>query len=127
MLTFTAMGTILAALGVTFWLTRFSYRHFSSMIKGHKISLRPAFNGFREKIWMTLGLGIIFFGLYFCLVYFSSILIHQQDGLFYFLLLYNHPVEFIYLGLFLFSLVTLSIYLVRMLIKFIFILHNKHK
>jgi hypothetical protein len=103
------------------WLTRFSFRHLKFMIKEKKISLKPAFRGFREKIWMTFGLGVTFFGFYFILIYISSKLLTSQIGHNFFHLVYTYPTEFIYLGLFIFAIFTLSIYLVRMFIKYIFL------
>lgn len=117
--------TTLMGIFVIGWLTRFSFKHMIYLIKNRKISLRPAFKGFREKIWMTIGLGIVFFGFYFGLVILSSKLLTAESRQDFFRQVYTHPIEFIYLGLFIFASITLSIYLVRMLIKYLFITKSR--
>ncbi len=109
------------------WLTWFSCKYVIYLIKNHKISLRPTFRGFREKIWMTIGLGIVFFGFYFAIVLLSSKLITPATGESFFNLVKNHPIDFIYFGLFIVASITLSIYLVRMVIKYLFITKSKNR
>jgi hypothetical protein len=119
-----ALGVILGLL-LMGWMTFYSGRHLYSLIKQKKYSPRPLFKNFREKMWMTIGLGILFFSFYLLIVLFSSSLISPQIGLNLFFLFYSHPTEFIYLGLFIFACMSLSIYLVRMLIKYLYTTRNK--
>src|SRR5437764_747748 len=109
------------------WLTWFSAKYFIYLIKNNKISLQPAFRGFKEKIWMTIGLGIVFFGFYLAIVLLTSKLITPKSGETFFYLVKTHPIEFIYLGLFIFTTATLSIYLVRMVIKYLFITKSRNR
>lgn len=94
----------------------------TELIRKKKISvLSILFKEFRQKMWMTIGLGILFFGIYFMAIWIGSQLINSQMNTNFFMLMYRNPVYFIYLGLFLFACVSTSIYLVRMVIKY---LHN---
>jgi predicted branched-subunit amino acid permease len=117
--------TVLTGIVVLGWLTRFSIKYIAFLVKNGKISLRPAFRGFKEKIWMTIGLGIVFFGFYFGIVLLSSKFSTPETRQDFFRLIYSHPIEFIYLGLFIFATITLCIYLVRMLIKYLFITKSR--
>lgn len=99
--------------------------YFLQIIKGKKYRIRPLFRDFKEKMWMTVGLGCLFFGLYLFLVLSGSALINSEIGLSLFTLSYKNPIEFIYLGLFTFAALSLSIYLVRMMIKYLYITRSK--
>lgn len=107
------------------WMTYISLQYMIHLIKGKKYSPRPLFRDFRQKMWMTVGLGVPFFGFYLALVLFGSSLIDSQTGQQLFLLFYKHPTEFIYLGLFIFACLSLSVYFVRMFIKYFYL--NKSK
>lgn len=87
-------------------------------------SLKVLFKDFNRKIWMTICLGIAFFGLYLLIVSLSVYFIRPlgTDLLF---LVYHNPVKFIYLGLWLFACFSLSIYLVRMVIKYFYLTRGK--
>lgn len=71
-------------------------------------------------MWMTVGLGIIFFGLYFLVIFFGATLNDSKMRLSIFFLLYKNPVRFVYLGLLTFALASTSIYLARVLIKYLY-------
>lgn len=88
-----------------------------------KIELRSVLNGFKQKIWMTLGLGIVFFGFYFLSIYAWSFFIHTTTHPDLFILLYHYPIYFIYLGLLIFASLSTAIYLIRLII--ISIYHRK--
>lgn len=85
-----------------------------------KIQLRSIFRGFGQKMWMTVGLGTLFFGLYFVIVLVGSFINDPEVRLNLFFLIYKHPIPFIYLGLLLFASISTGIYFVRMLIKHIY-------
>jgi hypothetical protein len=87
-------------------------------------SLRTLFKDFNRKMWMTICLGSLFFGLYLLIVGIGIYAVRQwgSDLLF---LAYHHAVEFIYGGLWLFACISLSIYLVRMFIKYFYLTHGK--
>ncbi|CUI17634.1 Conserved hypothetical membrane protein [Candidatus Protochlamydia naegleriophila] len=99
--------------------------YFIQIIRGKKYHIRPLFRDFKEKMWMTVGLGCLFFGLYLFLVLSGSVLINSEMGSNLFTLSYKNPIEFIYLGLFIFATLSLSIYLVRMMIKYLYITRSK--
>lgn len=84
-----------------------------------RYSIKSIFHEFEKKIWMVAGIGPLFFGLYFLMVYLATFT-ETATRLDFFFLLYKHPVEFIYLGLFIFACTTLSIYCVRLIIKYVY-------
>lgn len=75
---------------------------------------------FDKKMWMTLGLGTTFFGGYLTLVLVLSQLMSTESYRKIFYFFYHHKVESIYIGLFIFAFITISIYFVRMLIKYLY-------
>ncbi len=126
-LSFDSLQWLGIALGViaTLCMIYKSTCYFIQIIKGKKYHIRPLFRDFKEKMWMTVGLGCLFFGLYLILVLSGSALINSEIGLSLFILSYNNPIEFIYLGLFTFAALSLCIYLVRMMIKYLYITRSK--
>ncbi len=84
-----------------------------------EICLSFIFHNFKEKMGMTLGLGCIFFGLY-ALVVGSMSSSAWQLRTYFFSLVHRNPLMFIYLGLGLFSCLSICVYLVRLLIKQIY-------
>lgn len=90
--------------------------------KGHlkKFSIATVFKDFGKKMWMTVGLGIIFFGLYALIIFFGAALNDSKMRLSIFFLLYKNPVRFVYLGLLTFALASTGIYLARVLIKYLY-------
>lgn len=82
------------------------------------------FKDFKRKIWMTISLGGVFFTLYFFSVSLSTYL-PKQWKMDVFLLLYRHPVKFIYGGLCLFAVLSLSIYLTRLIVKYFYLTRGK--
>lgn len=105
-------------------LTYYAWKQFLIIYNG-PWSLRNLLNGFKAKMWMTFGLGIIFFSLYGIIVVLSPIFLSEDSALYLFFKAYQSPLPFIYAGLFLFACFSLSIYLVRMLIKYIYITRGK--
>lgn len=81
--------------------------------------------GFKAKMWMTWGLGSVFFGLYFLVVYAGKLYLQKEITQFLFILVHQSPLYFIYLGLFIFICFSLAIYLVRMVIKYLFLTRGK--
>lgn len=75
---------------------------------------------FDKKMWMTLGLGTVFFGFYFSFIFFLSRLINSENSQNIFSFFYHYKVEAIYIGLLLFTFATSSIYMVRLLIKYLY-------
>lgn len=118
-----------ALFGMTLWgllivgLLIYSAMHFFKMPL--KFSIRPLLLNFAQKMWMTAGLGVFFFGLYIALVFFGSMTIDSNLRLDLFFLLYKHPTQFIYLGLFVFACASLLSLFVRMVIKFFYNSKNK--
>ena len=91
---------------------------------GRGWSFKLLFKDFNRKMWMTLSLGAVFFTLYFLVVYFGASYA-QQWGPDMIFLVSRNPVLFIYAGLSLFAFLTLSIYLVRMFIKYLYLTRGK--
>jgi hypothetical protein len=91
---------------------------------GRGWSVKALFKEFNRKMWMTLSLGLLFFTLYLLTVALGSHLVRQW-GTDFFFLVYRHPVAFIYGGLWLFAFLSLSIYLVRMFIKYLYLTRGK--
>ena len=112
---------ILLLLGLVFVLLLAGYT-FKRL--GHGWSFKLLFKDFRRKMWMTVSLGGIFFSLYLLFVSLSVYLV-QRWGTDLFFLLYRHPVEFVYGGLWLFAFLSLSIYLARMFIKYFYLTKGK--
>ncbi|MBA2368105.1 MAG: hypothetical protein H0V82_03670 [Candidatus Protochlamydia sp.] len=114
------MGLFFLAM-IVIGMTFKSLFYFIRMLKTKKSYLRPLIKDFREKMWMTIGLGLVFFGFYLFVVLGAAFVIDMQKGLNFFYLLYAHPTEFIYLGMFIFAALSLAIYFVRMLIKYLYL------
>lgn len=94
--------------------------HLTKLILKKPISARVVFKDFGQKMWMTVGMGIYFCVLYALITYVISLVTNFFGPQNLFQLLYKNPIAFIYLGLFVFVLATTSIYLVRMVIKFLY-------
>ena len=78
------------------------------IIRRYGNPLPKLFHEFDKKMWMTLGLGIIFFGFYLGLITVLSLIFKGNRLQKVFFFLYSHKVESIYIGLMIFALVTLS-------------------
>lgn len=80
-------------------------------------SIRALFIDLKPKLWMTAGVGIFFFSLYGCLVILFSFFIDQEMRQSLFSMALRHPNYFIYGGLTIFVTISLSILMVRSIIK----------
>ena len=87
-------------------------------------SFKVLFKDFNRKMWMTVSLGGLFFGLYLLIV---GLIVYfvRQGKTDLFSLAYQHPIEFVYGGLWLFAFLSLSIYLARMVIKYFYLTRGK--
>lgn len=92
-------------------------------ILNKKINIKIIFYEFDKKIWMIAGLGPLFLGLYLLIVYLLTFT-ENMTRINIFLLLYNFPVESIYVGLSIFVLTTIAIYCTRLIIKYVY--NSKH-
>lgn len=88
-------------------------------------SFRNLLKGFKAKMWMTFGLGIVFFSFYFLVIFISSVYLKEEKGELLFFSAYHSPKFFIYAGLLIFACFSLTIYLIRMLIKYLFLTRGK--
>lgn len=80
----------------------------------HKeISYASLLNGLNQKLWMTFGLGIFFFGSYLLLILLFSSVNSASVRLNIFHLAYQNPITAAYFGLGVFVSVSIGIYLVR--------------
>lgn len=87
-------------------------------------SFKILFKDFKRKMWMTISLGGIFFSLYLLSVCLGVYLVHQSN-MNVFLMVYQNPVKFVYGGLCLFAALSLTIYLARMIIKYLYLTRGK--
>ena len=75
-------------------------------------------------MYMTCSLGGVFLLLYLLFLLLGAYAGHRF-GTALFFLLYRHPVESIYAALFLFASLSLSIYLIRMWVKYLYLTRGK--
>lgn len=92
--------------------------YLAEWITKRTFNIHSLFRDFNQKMWMTVGLGITFLGLYFIIIYIASFVKDPQTRLDFFFQLYKHPVSFIYLGLLVCVSVSILIIIIRMVIKF---------
>jgi hypothetical protein len=111
---------ILACVIILFY-TLFSYA-FKSLSRGWSFQL--LFKDFNRKIWMTLCLGVFFFGLFLVTVSLGTYAFPKW-GPILLLLAYRNPVRYVYGALCLFAFLSLSIYLARMVIKYFYLTRGK--
>lgn len=109
--TISILAIAIAALGLILAL------QLTHLITKRPVEIRKLFIGLEPKLWMTAGLGCFFFSLYFGGVWLASRLIdpHARKALFNLVLQY--PIHFVYGGLSLFVLISLSVLAIRGLIK----------
>lgn len=81
------------------------------------ISIRALFIGLKPKLWMSAGVGIFFLSLYGFIVLLSSFFLDFEMRQYIFFQALSHPTYFIYGGLSLFVIISLSILVVRSVIK----------
>lgn len=123
MLTPQALTAMLGVLLIG-WITLYSLRNATKILRTQRKPLKSVFYGFRQKMWMTVGLGILFFGFYLIAVLIGSQLINEKK-MDVFFIVYNHPILFIYLGLLIFMGISGSIYAARMVIKYLYNRRNR--
>jgi hypothetical protein len=117
-------------IGVVCWivlLILLTFRGIQYFIKNilPKQNFQNVFRDFKQKMWMTGGLGLTFLALYLSFVFFGSWFLTPEKKQQFFLLVYNSPVKYVYAGLLVFVIFSLSIYLVRMLIKYLYNIYIK--
>lgn len=108
-------GGLLLVMGMAYY----AYRRLSK-----NWSFKYLFKDFKRKMWMTISLGGLFLFLYLLLIGISFYII-KQAKIDLFSLFYHYPIDFIYGGLALFAFISLSIYLARMIIKYVYLTHGK--
>lgn len=118
-------SSLILFLLITLAMTVTSVLFVRKLFRYEGLSFRFLFKDFRQKMWMTIGLGVIFFGFYLVIVIVSSRLSHSGAWVDLFFLVYKDPLEFIYWGLFTFAGISLLIYLARMVVKYLFIKKGK--
>ena len=85
---------------------------------------KTLFRDFKRKMCMTIGLGLTFSCVYILIVALCMLLTHQWKAeLISFISL--HRVECIYAALGLFILMSLSVYLARMIVKYLYLTRGK--
>lgn len=91
--------------------------YLAEKVMGRKVALGFIFKEFRQKMWMTAGLGCVFFGLYLLTATLGYYYNDPAARLGIFFAVYENPSTFIYFGLITFAAVSTSIYAVRLIIK----------
>ncbi len=112
-----AMGMVALIFSLV-WMLIIGLTHLKQIT--HSYSLQKVFLNFGQKMWMTFGLGLFFFGLYFALVFVMAHSFDLDTRLNIFFLAYQSPTLFIYAGLTIFACGSLSIYGVRLIIKHLY-------
>lgn len=85
-----------------------------------KVLIHSIFKEFGQKMWMTTGLGVVFCCLYLITAILGSFFNDPKSRLDLFFLVYEHPVVFVYIGLFIFACFSIGVYLVRIFIKHLY-------
>lgn len=114
-----ALVIFLAILTMGFGLFYLALR-LAEKVMRRRVTVGIIFKDLKKKMWMTVGLGITFFGAYLLIVCIASSMINSKTRLDLFLILHKHAISFIYLGLLVFALVSVSIYMVRLWIKYLY-------
>jgi hypothetical protein len=96
------------------------------IIKRYGRPISRLFHEFDKKMWMTLGLGFLFFGFYLFAVTALAWILSSDHFQRFFTFIYYHKVESIYIGLTIFSFTTLTIYAARLLIKYLYASYKKN-
>lgn len=86
--------------------------------------LKVPLKHFREKIWMTIGLGSFFSCLYLFIYHMSYFLVDREVFLKQFFFGIEHPSYFFIWSLFIFLANALLVYLIRMFVKYFYHLRN---
>ncbi len=98
----------------------YAFTQITELITHKKVRLRSLFINFKQKMWMTAGLGIFFAGLYGFLLYYGSIKLDGKAKQALFHNVYQNPVHYIYLGLFIFVSISIIIYILRLIIIYFY-------
>jgi len=92
----------------------------SEIITRKRYDIRSLFDNFKQKLWMTIGIGIVFTTLYVILLTFGSFKLDSQTKLSFFNHLNEHKIDYIYLGLAIFVATSLFIYAIRLIIIYLY-------
>lgn len=94
----------------------YTFTLIAELVTHKKVNLASLFLNFKQKIWMTVGLGIFFTGFYGLLLYYGSIKLDSKAKQALFSDVYQNPLYYVYLGLFIFVSISIMIYLLRLII-----------
>src|SRR5690349_10326793 len=110
------ISIILLAGGAIFYLALLTARY------KMKKQIHPSnmLHGFGQKMWMTAGLGGVFFSGYLAIAAIAFYFQDPQARSRLFTFAYQHPAALIYLGLFAFACFSTTVYLVRLVIKYLY-------
>lgn len=126
MQTFQVIAFILFILLFGLWALAVAL-HTAQYAMKRKVSFSALFAGLKPKLWMTAGLGCFFFALYGFIVLIASRFIDAEMRHSLFSAAKSHPTYFIYGGLLVFVLISLSILAVRSGIKRIYNSYHSKK
>lgn len=119
------MPTVLSILVISTLLALLFLLFYGWKKMGRGRLLKNLFREFKRKIWMTCGLGGTFFGLYFLFVWIGAPLIQEKWRKNSLPLLQSSPLSLLYDGLLFFICLSLMIYFIRMLIKYVYLTRGK--
>lgn len=88
----------------------------TELITHKKVSFSFLFFNFKQKMWMTIGLGTLFLSLYLSILFVGAFKLNSQEKLAIFFNAYQNPALYAYRGLFFFVSMTILSYLTRMMI-----------
>lgn len=92
----------------------------TELITHKKVSFTSLFFNFKQKMWMTIGIGTLFFSLYLFLLFFGAFKLNPQEKLALFFNAYQNPALYAYRGLGFFVSMTILSYVARMIIIFFY-------
>lgn len=95
-----------------------SLSRFRMLLRLSPQAIKGLGSGFKEKIWMTIGLGSVFFSLYLLIAFLGGWFLNHDFKKSLFDFAYEHPLELAEMGLFAFICLSLFIYFVRLIIKY---------
>jgi hypothetical protein len=107
------------------FLLLYNVIQFAQIIMKRRYSIHSLFFNFKQKMWMTIGLGLLFFGLYISILFLGSVKLDPELKLEIFFNAYNNPLNYVYLGLLIFVSLSISIYIVRLGIIYLYNLKKR--
>lgn len=101
------------------------YRQFATILNTRGCNPKILLRNFHEKIWMTIGLGTFFFSLYLLIHVLGYFFVTRETFIEQMRFGIKHPGVYFILACFIVTCNALLIYIVRMIIKYLYITRMK--